>query len=199
MRYKNEDVGISFDLPDGWRRDERNLMITFYGPHGGLSDQSEVIQLLIGGIDPRYYDPVAREEYLSEPGAKVFRTQIGDELNAVVFEKATNSEISIVRDGVQYSFSHAHDVATRAAIECIRRSVQFPSPNQVVDAIRKASDPKRQAVAKANFADVQKQITRRPLAEAGASGVRIEGGTSYDREPQLQKPTHEKKWWQFWR
>jgi hypothetical protein len=179
MRYENDDVGLSFDLPVGWRRDEHNLTITFYGPNGGLGAQSEVIQLMIGGIAPSYAEPAAREKYLSELGAKVFRTQIGGEQNAVVLEKATNSEISVVRDGVHYSFSHANDAASRTAIECIRDSARFPPHDHAAHAIRKASDPKTQAVTKALRADFP-EAARRALSEAGAPGVRIEGGTFHD-------------------
>jgi hypothetical protein len=45
MYYENKDLGFSFELPDGWRRDTNNLTITFYGPNGGFGVHSEVIQL----------------------------------------------------------------------------------------------------------------------------------------------------------
>lgn len=35
MRHE-PSKGFSFELPDGWRRDEHNLQITFFGPEGRM-------------------------------------------------------------------------------------------------------------------------------------------------------------------
>jgi hypothetical protein len=32
MHYEDEDFGFSFQLPDGWRKDEINQTLTFFGP-----------------------------------------------------------------------------------------------------------------------------------------------------------------------
>jgi hypothetical protein len=126
MHYERED-GFSFDLPDGWRRDEHNLMLTFYGPSGDPGHNSEVIQIMIGDILPRYFSPAAREQFLAEPGAETLRSRVGDEDNVVVLKKSRESEISVVRDGIQYTISHGHDAITDAAIELLKATAQFPS------------------------------------------------------------------------
>lgn len=210
MRYESY-VGFSFDLPDGWRKDDNNFLTTFYGPRGGLKSQSEVIQLMIGGIVPQYTDPANRELYLAEPGAEVFRTEIGGEHNAVVLKKTNNSEISIVREGVQYTFSHAHDAITLAAIECIRKSARFPSPDQAATALHEDSDPKIQAVMKATLA-TSPEDARAVLDKAGIPSVRLETGTMHVLKPEVRGGNPEllsvndksiskssKRWWQFWR
>ena len=71
MQYRDGAVGFSFELPDGWRRDEHNITTTFSWPNGGPSASSEVIQLMIGDVLPRYVDPVKREKFLIEPGVTV--------------------------------------------------------------------------------------------------------------------------------
>lgn len=92
MRYENQELGLSFELPDGWRRDEHNLTISFHGPKGGRGITSELIQLLIGTILPQYCDPAKREDFLAEPGATVLRTRVGDETNAIVLKRASHTE-----------------------------------------------------------------------------------------------------------
>jgi|SRR6266446_4291123 len=87
MHYKHEDLGLSFDLPDGWRKDQHNLTLTFYGPKGGLGITSELIQIQIATILPQYFTPESREQFLAEPGAEVFRTTVGDEANVVVLKE----------------------------------------------------------------------------------------------------------------
>ncbi len=57
MEYERKDLGFSFDLPDGWRRDEHNLTLSFYGPNGGADVMSELIQIKIGTILPQYDTP----------------------------------------------------------------------------------------------------------------------------------------------
>lgn len=200
MRYENDDLGFSFELPDGWRRDEHNLTITFYGPNGRVGVKSEVIQVMIGGISPDYVDPANRERFLSEPGADVARTEIGGERNAVILRRTTNSEISVVRDGVHYSFSYSNDAATQAAIERIRHSAQFPSATQAAAAIRRSSDPKKQAVSKALRADSPEEA-RRILAEGGVPGVRRSGYTIHSVGSEAPPSGKERstRWWEFWK
>jgi hypothetical protein len=130
MRYKIDSVEFSFDLPAGWRRDQFIRPITFFGPNGGLGKNSEIIQLKIGGINPKYVEPAARETFLAEPSAEVFRTEAGGEKNAIVLKTPTHGEISVVRDGMHYQFSHSNDAKTMAAIDLIRSSAQFPIGNQ---------------------------------------------------------------------
>jgi predicted Zn-dependent protease len=148
MHYEREDLGFSFDLPDGWRRDEQNLTLTFYGPNGGLGIVSELIQIQIGGILPQYFSPDSRETFLAEPGAQVSRTTVGGESNAVVLKKARDSEISVVRDGVHYTIAHCHDSATEVAIERLKQTARFPSQQQAQSALQSWSDPRQQAIAR---------------------------------------------------
>ena len=147
MRHE-PSKGFSFELPDGWRRDERNLRITFYGPDGRMGNTQQVIQLQIGGILAQYHTPEAREKFLSEPGATVHRTVVGDEKNAVVLKKPTDSEISVVRDGIHYSFAHGHDAETLRAIEVVKETARFPTAEKAASELHRWSDPKAQAVSR---------------------------------------------------
>ena len=148
MHYEREDLGFSFDLPDGWKRDEHNLTLTFYGPNGGPGITSELIQIQIGTILPQYLTPASREKYLAEPGAQVLRSRVGDEDNVVVLRRARDSEISLVRDGIHYTIAHANDAATESAIERLKQTARFPSPEMGESATRSWSDPRRQAVSR---------------------------------------------------
>ena len=146
MHYENKDLGFSFDLPDGWKRDEHNLTVTFYGPNGGLGIPSELIQIQIATILPPYVTPASREQYLAEPGAKVHRSRVGDEDNVVVLKKARNSEISVVRDGIHYTIAHANDTVTESAIDLLKQTARFPLPEMAQSAINSWLDPRGQAV-----------------------------------------------------
>lgn len=170
MRYEREDLGFSFELPDGWRRDEHNLTLTFFGPNGRLGHTSEVIQLKIGTILPQYLDLASRERFLAEPGATVSRTKVGDETNAVVLRKASDSEISVVRDGIHYTIAHANDATTEKAIEHLKKSAQFPPASKAAAAIQGWSDPRKQAVSKVLHAGSPEEA-RQILSEAGMPPV----------------------------
>lgn len=125
MHYVNTELGFSFDLPDGWREDESNTPLTFYGPKGGLGIVRELIQIAFGVIHPQYVSPESRERYLAEPGAQTVRTRVGDEDNAVELRKPGESEISVVRNGFQYTICHTHDAVTEAAMQCLKRTARF--------------------------------------------------------------------------
>lgn len=148
MRYENKELGFSFDLPDGWNKDDHNLTLTFYGPKGGLGITTELIQIQIGGILPQYFSPKSRQRFLAEPGAQVLHTRVGNEENVVVLKRARDSEISVVRDGVHYTIAHVHDAATESAIERLKQTARFPSPEQAQSALRSWADPASQAVAR---------------------------------------------------
>ena len=191
--------GFSFELPDGWRRDEWNLTITYFGPEGRIGNSEQVIQLQLGGILAQFHAPEAREEFLSEPGATVSRTVVGGEENAVVLRKPGNSEISVVRDGIQYSFSHGHDAETLRAIAMIKETARFPTRDVAAAELWRAANPKTQAVARALRADSPEQA-REILTQAGAPGTRVSGGTLHDlRQRPLSAQTKAKRWWQFWK
>lgn len=193
--------GFSFELPDGWRRDERNLTITYLGPQGRMGSTEQVIQLQIGGILAQFHAPEAREKFLIEPGATVYRTIVGSEKNAVVLKKTTNCEISIVRDGIHYSFSHGHDSETLRAVEMIKETARFPTPDVAAAELWRSADPKIQAVARALRADSPEQA-REILTEAGAPGKKVSGGTIHNLNPRqrsLSAKAKTKRWWQFWR
>ena len=148
MRYEREDLGFSFELPEGWRRDQHNLTLTFYGPNGGLGRTSELIQIQIATIMPQFRDPSSREKFLAEPAASISRTTVGVETNAVVLRRASESEVSVVRDGIQYTIAHANDLATEKAIERLKESARFPVPAKAAAAIRRWSNPRKQALSK---------------------------------------------------
>lgn len=147
MRHE-PNKGFSFELPDGWRRDEHNIQITFFGPEGRMGSTRQVIQLQIGGILPQYHIPEAREKFLSEPGATVHRTVVGGEKNVVVLKKQSNSEMSIVRDGIHYSFAYGHDTETLRAIELVKETTRFPTQDTASSELHRWSDPKAQAVSR---------------------------------------------------
>jgi len=147
MRHE-PSKGFSFELPDGWYRDERNLTITYFGPEGRMGSDQQLIQLQIGSILPQYHAPDAREKFLSEPGATVHRTVVGGEQNAVVLKKRSSSEISIVRDGIQYTFAHGHDSETLRAIDLVKETSRFPTAETATSELHRWSDPKAQAVSR---------------------------------------------------
>lgn len=198
MRHE-PSKGFSFELPDGWRRDEHNLTITFYGPDGRMGSSNQVIELQIGGILAQYHAPEGREKFLREPGAALHRTVVGGENNAVVLKKPSSSEISVVRDGIHYSFAHGHDQETLRAIELVKETTCFPSPEAASSELQRWSDPNAQAVARVLRAGSPEEA-RDILARAGAPGVRVSGGTFHDLQPK-QRPSHhkDKRWWQFWK
>jgi len=139
---------FSFELPDEWRRDEHNFQITFFGPEGRMGATRQIIQLQIGGILPKNHAPEAREEYLSEPGATVSRTVVGGEKNAVVLKKQSNSEMSIVRNGIHYSFAYGHDAETLRAMELARETTRFPTQETASSELHRWSDPTTQAASR---------------------------------------------------
>ena len=198
MRYE-PSKGFSFELPEGWRRDEHNLQIVFFGPKGRIGSTHQVFQIQIGGILTQYHSPEAREEFLSEPGATVSRTVVGDEKNAVVLKKPSNSEISVVRNGIHYSFAHGHDPETLRAIEMVKETTRFPTPEGAASELDRWSDPKAQAVARVLRADSPEEA-RDILAQAGSPGVRVTGGTLHDLERSHRSSERKtKRWWEFWK
>lgn len=204
MHYKDKTLGFSFKLPDGWRQDEGNLTLTFFGPNGRIGCTSEVIQMQIGTVLPRYLDPSNREKFLAEPGAEVFRSKLGDEANVVVLRKASNSEISTVHDGIQYSISHSNDTATERVVERLKQSFRFPSREKAIAAIESWNDPDKQAILKA-LKSGSPEEARRVLSEAGMPpaierpGYTIHRVGSNARTNGPGRRGASKKWWQFWR
>jgi hypothetical protein len=189
MHYEREDLGFSFDLPDGWRHDEHNLTLSFYGPRGGLGVMSELIQISIGTILPQYQTPSSREQFLAEPGAEVSRSRVGDEENVVVLRRVRDSEISVVRDGVQYTIMHFHDAVSEAAIGCLKRTARFGSPDRAQAAIRSWSDPGNQAISRMLHGKIpapapQTSPAARPVSKGGFFG-RLLG--LFRSEPEVQK------------
>ena len=179
MHYERQELGFSFDLPDGWWRDEHNLTLSFHGPNGGIGIRSELVQIKIGTVLPSYVSPANREQFLAEPGAQVSRTLVGDEDNAVELRRALDSEISVVRAGVHYTILHFHDPVTVAAIDCLKRTTRFGSEDSAQAAIRRWSEPSAQAVGKVLRASSPEEA-RDILAGAGMPAVRVTGGTFHN-------------------
>ncbi|MFN0179565.1 MAG: hypothetical protein ACKVZ0_12270 [Gemmatimonadales bacterium] len=199
MEYESW-IGFSFQLPDGWRHDDDpNRTLSFYGPNGRAGLTTEVIQLELGGISPRFVDPANREAFLAEPGSAVERSTLGEETNVVTLRRQQYSEISAVRDGFQYVVKHGHDVATFGAVATLRRTFVFPTRDEAREAIARLSAPDQQAISRVLNAKSPEEA-RAILAQVGATTVRTADGTLH-RLPDRQA-THrlsERKWWQFWK
>jgi hypothetical protein len=131
---------------------------------------SELIQIKIGTILPQYLSSASREQFLAEPGATVSRSRIGEENNVVVLRRANDSEISVVRDGVQYIIMYFHDEETQKAVNRLKESFRFPSVEEAIAAIQRSSDPKKQAILKALKSGSPEQA-RRALSDAGMPPV----------------------------
>jgi len=102
MEYRDEVLGYSFHLPDGWRVDKTVRPLTFFGPRGRVGLAEEHIQVKVGDILLGYREAAAREEFMAEPTALVERGALGAETNVVVCKWHDRTEISAVRDGVHY-------------------------------------------------------------------------------------------------
>lgn len=189
--------GFSFELPNGWRQNEYLDPITFIGPKG--DGQIGNFIFLVSNIFPQFREAEARERHLSEPGATVHRTVVGDEQNAVILKRTDKSEISIVRDGIHYVFIHGHDLETLRAIELVMKTARFPTAEEAVCKIQQWSDPTAQLVTRVLNTGSPEEA-RDILVQAGAPGVRVSGGTLHDLEPK-QQPSQDKdkRWWQFWK
>ncbi|MFA5177791.1 MAG: HEAT repeat domain-containing protein [Candidatus Omnitrophota bacterium] len=170
MHYKDKSLGFSFDLPEGWHHDEHNLTLTFFGPNGHIGYPFELIQMQIGTILPRYLEPESREKFLAEPGAEVLRCRLGNETNVVVLKKASDTEISVVHDEVQYTIAHSNDEATQRAVDRLKESFRFPSVEEAVAAIQRSNDPQKQAILRALKSGSPEQA-RHVLSEAGMPPV----------------------------
>lgn len=126
MIYFDNKTGISFHLPNGWHKDEHNLILTFYGADGGLGKNYQIIQLKIGSILSQYISQKNREIYLSEPEAQVLQGKVGNEKNVVILKRTNESEISVVRDGIHYIICHSNDNETLTAIDTLCNTFLFP-------------------------------------------------------------------------
>ena len=62
---------------------------------------------------------------MAEPGAEVFRSELGDESNVVVLKKPTDTEITAVHDGVHYTIAHSNDERTQKAVERLKNHSNF--------------------------------------------------------------------------
>ncbi len=146
MRYVDKSLGFSFELPEGWRHDEHNLTLTFLGPKGRVGQAFELIQMRIGTIQPPYLEAEKREEFLKEPGAVVFRSEVGSETNVVVLEKHSDTEISVVHDGVHYIIAHSNDETTKLAAKKLKTTFNFPSAAEASTIIQRSNNPQKQAI-----------------------------------------------------
>lgn len=171
MVYRS-GFGFAFELPEGWRREEHNQTITFHGPQGNAGRTEQVVQLSIGGILPRFQSAAQRKAFLAEPGAEVLDGRVGDETNVAILRKATNSEISVVRDGIHYSFTHSHDSETLRAVEWMCRTATFPTLAEAQAAIEQWGNPQAQAVTRVLRAHTPEEA-RAALAASGATEVKI--------------------------
>jgi len=178
MYYERKNLGFSFELPDGWREMVGNKPLTFCGPNGYIGCTSEVIQIQIATILPKYVDPCSREKFLAEPGAEISRDKVGDETNVVVLKRQSNGEMSIVRDGMHYCITYDYDATTMKAIKRLKESAKFPSCEKADAIIQQHSDPRTQAVNKAINAGTAEEA-RRFLSDAGIPATKHSGYTEH--------------------
>jgi hypothetical protein len=143
MKYTHSDLGFLLELPDGWRMQRGNQVvyvagverkapptIFFFGP-SSVDKTSEYIQLEIGTLPSNYFDAGERETYLKEPQATVGRTTVGGEDNAVYLRRDRGySELSVVRDGIHYVFTHSNDPVTEGAVAHLKANTRFGSREQ---------------------------------------------------------------------
>jgi hypothetical protein len=184
MRY-TDPLGFSFDLPDGWRHDERVTPVTFFGPTGDIGRQVEVIQLKVDILhillDRDYTQPEAREapSFWGEQQADTFRSNLGSETNVVVLKRTQNNEISCIHDGVHYSITYSIDTVTVEAMKALCATFIFPpaeeaqrfvewKQNQQLENVRGQT----QAALRKRAAEIEAQRAPKDTAEAiGNSGV----------------------------
>jgi hypothetical protein len=203
MHYRDNDWGFSFELPEGWQQDLKSVLILkFVGPNA--THNSELILVQIGAILPEYVAPENREKFLAEAGAKLSRAKLGDELNVVVLRRQSDSEISAVRDGLQYNIAHSNDLETQDAVERMKKSFRFPSAKEVLASVRRrSSDPQYQAILRA-LQSGSAQEARNVLDAAGMPAVIERQGYTMHRVGVAAPNAGEndsrrrKRWWQFW-
>lgn len=200
MKYKNNNLGFSFELPEGWRHDKQNLTLTFFGPNGRIGYASELIQMQIGTILPQYHDPSSREKFMAEPGAEIFRSKLGDESNVVVLKKPNDTEITAVHDGVHYTIAHSNDATTLDAVEMLKKTFTFPSLEEAITAIQRSRDPQKQAIMQALRSNSAEEA-RQKLSDAGMPAVTERPGYTMHHVGSnvLDRKRTSKKWWQFWK
>jgi len=204
MHYKDENLGFSFELPEGWHHDKHNLMLTFFGPNGTMGSPSEVIQMQIGTVLPQYINLNNREKFLAEPGAEIFHSKLGNETNVMVLKKLGNSEISAIHDGVHYVIGYSNDKATQMAIEQLQESFKFPLSENAIAAIQRWNDPHKQAILRALTAGSPEEA-RHVLSEAGMPPtIERPGYTMHSISENVvttkrRKSKLGKRWWQFWK
>lgn len=191
--------GFPFELPEGWRSDEHNRQIVFFGPEGRIGSTHQVFQIQIGKIHRQYHSPEARERFLREPGATVSRAVVGDEKNAIALKKSSNSEISVVRDGIHYAFAHGHDPETLRAIEMVKETARFPVPEVASSELDRCSDRRAQTIDSV-LGTRSPEEARDTLGQPGFPGKRVPGGTLHDLERSQRSSKRKiRQWWQFWK
>jgi hypothetical protein len=197
MDYTDPTLGYAFRLPATWRVDRTVNPLTFFGPEGRIGAMTQLVQIRTGGIGSQYVDPANRETFMAEPGATVRRGVLGPESNVVVCEWADHTEISAVRDGIQYSIVHPHDAETRAAIQCLCDTFRFPSQDRAVNVLLKSANPSAQTMSAVLNATSSDEIHRILASSTAVKSVRHgKHGTEYV----LKRPEGERrKWWQFWK
>jgi hypothetical protein len=200
MRYEDETLGYSFQLPDGWRVDKNIRPLTFFGPQGHKGLATQHIQIRTGSILPDYCEAKGREEFMAEPGATVRRSVLGEETNVVICEWHDHSEISAVRDGVQYSIVHPNDAVTLEAVKLVQATFQFPSTDRSAAILQRHSDPAVQTMACVMEAgSIEEARFILETSPALDSVENLETGTAYRlRQRDQRSEPQRRRWWQFW-
>jgi hypothetical protein len=141
--YRDNSFGFSFELPDAWRHDRNYLQPTFR-----RHDWVGQIIVDVAKCTPEYLDPEDRAANLGLPGASVSRTDVGGEVNAIVFQNAHDSSISVVHDDIHYTINYLNDPASQSAIELLKKSWRFPNIAEADKAIKTSSRPEARTLAR---------------------------------------------------
>jgi len=201
MRYLDDDLNFSFQLPEGWRKQEHTLIRTFTS--GGCH-----LYIQVGDLaSPEFADADERGRYLMEPGCTCIRNrQLGDEENTVIVDHQSRGDgvISAYRDGLLYSVSYdpLSDPSLRNAIELVLSSFRFPSPEKSQAAMRDAyADPANVALSEMLRQRSPEELRER-LGRAGMPAVIQRPGYSMHAigsGVNVRATSKGKRWWQFWK
>ncbi len=205
MKYRDPDLGYSFDLPEGWQQDTQSLFPSF-------RRDAARIQVRVGdAADPKFADSKERERFLMEPGCVCIKDRaLGGEPNTVIVDHETRGDgvISTYRDGFLYSISYDNlgQQEVRLAIAAILGSFQFPSPAQAQEAMRAVhASPAGRALSAVLHADSPEDARRR-LAQAGMPPGITRPGYSIHSVPPGPDQNEAKSGkqrrghgWRFWR
>ena len=208
MKYRDETVGYSLQLPEGWRKDERALFMTTF-----TSNEGNIYVQVAEPVDPQFTNAGERERFMMEPGCTYVRDRsLGDETNTVIVDHPIRGDgvISAYRGGLLYSVSYdgLSEPLVRDAIAEILGSFQFPSASEATSALRSAkASPGNRALSELLHANSPADARRRlsalgcPTSIEGAGYTMHRVGTDVETDDSQRAGIDRRKrrWWEFWR